>query len=138
MKLELTTETWGIRDQRWIRSQHGTTQTVVPAMLDMNDAAWVEATHYPTGYLLSGIPLHRTGTENQWKPWVDFATDGLIEAFLLSGDQFVTEPGVAVPASTLIAVDIMTHGMVRLNYFPHTVTVLETDLPATITHSFGD
>lgn len=136
MKLELTTETWGIRDQRWIRSQHGTAQTVVPAMLDMNDGNWVEATHFPTGYLVSGIPLHRTGVENRWRPWINFVTDGVVEAFLLSGDQFVVEPGGTIPAATRIGVDIFTHGMVRLDYLP--VTVAETELPVGILPSLGD
>lgn len=122
MELSITTESWGFRDQRWIRSRHGTSEGVQPVTLDMTDTDWVQATHFPAAaggrsYLLSGLPLVKiTGSENRWKIWLP--ADGLITAFLLSGDQEVTNPTVAASRSDELIVDAFAHGIVRLDYLP--------------------
>lgn len=140
MELIYEKESYGTRDQRWIRSQHGTSKTVVPCMLDMTDPSWNQETHFPIGYLISGIPLiYIVGSDGLFKPWLA-PSDGDMSGFLLSGDQKVVNADGTVTTAS-IAVDIFTHGMVRLAYLPvpaSTDAILALDLPKGIIASLGD
>lgn len=124
MELTRKSETWGVRDQRWLGSAHGI-DAAHPAMLDLTHSSWVPATHWPDGALLSGTPLKKvSGSEGRYRVFKKSApeSDTVVDAFLLSGGQQV--PAVVHDE---IAVDIMTHGYVRLGYLP--VAVLEAELP---------
>jgi hypothetical protein len=60
MQLNPTRETLGSGDQSWLGSAHGTNEGK-PVTLDIS--AFTEGTHYPDGYLPSGLPLAElTGT----------------------------------------------------------------------------
>lgn len=54
MDLSIRTETFGSGDQTWLGSAHGT-DAAKPATLDQS--AFTEGTHFPSGYIPSGTPL---------------------------------------------------------------------------------
>jgi hypothetical protein len=115
MELGVTTEQWGVRDQRWLGSSHGT-DAPEPVMLDLTHTSWVPATHWPTGTLLSGLALKKvTGSQGRYRAFKTTAPelDTQADCFLLSGGQKVPSP-----LNDDVAVDVLRHGRVRLSYLP--------------------
>lgn len=111
MELVRKSETWGVRDQRWLRSRLST-EMVQGVMLDLTDSNWVPATHWPSGALLSGLPLKaKSGTEGRYRLFIP--ADLTIDAFVLSGGLQVPSP-----VNDDVAVDVITFGVIRLNYLP--------------------
>ena len=117
MDLSQKTETFGSDDQSWLGSEHGTqaTETVV-----LDTSTFTEATHYPDGYLKSGIPLALItattggGEVGKYGPYDGAATDGreTLVGFLFAA--------VKAPAVTTIdpAGAMLTHGKVRTSRLP--------------------
>lgn len=83
MDLTLRTDTFGMDDQSWLGSRHGT-NNAVPVTLDTS--AFTEATHYPDGYFPSGLPLGRITADDTVGPYDGAALDGResLAGFLLS------------------------------------------------------
>lgn len=117
MKLKYEREDWGTVDQRWLGSQHGA-NSMKGVMLDISDSDWVEADHFPDGFLLSGILLIETATQGFWRPYVD-GVDALTADTvfpLYNGGQPVVEATRATDPDLSAA--IMVHGMVRAQFLP--------------------
>ncbi len=111
MDLSLTTETFGVDDQSWLGSEHGT-QATEPATLDTS--AFTKATHYPDGYFKSGIPLGVITATGKYGPYDNGAGDG---RSVLAGFLFTA---VKAPASTATDVGgaLLEHGKVRTGKLP--------------------
>jgi hypothetical protein len=56
MNLNPTTKSFGVDDQSWLGSEHGTQST---QSITLDTSAFTEGTHYPDGYFKSGIPLSK-------------------------------------------------------------------------------
>lgn len=138
MELTRTVESWGTRDQRWLRSQHGT-DSVRAVMLDLAHTSWVPATHWPDGTLKSGTPLKRvSGSEGRYRVFKTTApeSDTVVDCFLLSGGQKVPSP-----VNDDVAVDALFHGVIRLNYLPFQAApniVTATNLAGTMLQATAD
>lgn len=73
MDLTLRTESFGQDDQTWLGSQHGTDTA---RSITLDTSAFTANTHYPSGYLLSGLPLGKITASGKYAPYNNAATDG--------------------------------------------------------------
>ena len=107
MDLTIKRESFGQDDQSWLGSAHGTNaaQTIT---LDVS--TFTKATHYPEGWLKSGLPLAKSG--NKYVLWAPTAN--------LAGFLFTT---VRVPVSTATPVGaaILEPGRVKTAKLPVSV-----------------
>lgn len=107
MDLSIKRESFGQDDRTWLGSAHGTdaAQTIT---LDVS--TFTKATHYPEGWLKSGLPLAKSGAKH-----VLWTTGEVLAGFL-----FAT---VKAPASTATPVGaaIFEHGRVKEAKLPVTV-----------------
>ncbi|QCB97124.1 head decoration protein [Arthrobacter sp. PAMC25564] len=99
MDITVKRETFGQDNQSWLGSAHGTNaaQTIT---LDVS--TFTKATHYPDGYLKSGIPLQKLAG-GKYGLWL---TTKELAGFLFTG--------VSAPASTAtpVAAALLEHGRV--------------------------
>ncbi len=72
MDLSIHTESYQQEDQSWLGSADGTNSA---RSVTLDAATFTEATHYPDGYLLSGLPLADQG-DGTFGPVNSAATDG--------------------------------------------------------------
>lgn len=72
MDLRLTTESFGVDDQSWLGSEHGT-QATEPVTLDTS--TFTSGTHYPDGYFKSGIPLGKITATGKYGPYAGRASE---------------------------------------------------------------
>ncbi|MFD9212086.1 head decoration protein [Streptomyces sp. NPDC059544] len=111
MDLSLTTQTFGVDDQSWLGSEHGT-QATEPVTLDTS--TFTPATHYPNGYFRSGIPLGKITAGGKYGPYQGDATDGreTLVGFLYAA--------VKAPAANTVDVAgaMLVHGKVRSSRLP--------------------
>lgn len=114
MDLNLRTETFGQDDQSWLGSDHGT-DTARSITLDV--ATFTANTHYPDGFLKSGLPLGKITASGKYGPYADGASDG---REVLAGFLFT---GIKAPASTATPVA----GALLLHCF-----VVESKLPIAV------
>lgn len=113
MDLGLRTYTYLQGDQTWLGSEHGTSNAlsvtiVVPSL--------VAATHYPNGFLPSGLPLAKyTAGPNLglWTVWVSGGANG---AGTLGGFLLDSVP-VHNPANNVVG-PLLDHGRVVLSRLP--------------------
>lgn len=109
-------ETFTPEDRSWLASRDGTdvTQTIT-----LSVASFVQATHYPAGYIPSGVVLGRiTGATELWGPYDNTATDGRQTAvgFLYSNCKVRSGgPNVGAP--------IHWRGVIRASRLPLATTV---------------
>lgn len=99
-----------VERRSWLLSEHGTEPGTTPnATLDVS--AFNAATHYPNGYLLSGIVLGKITATGLYGPYVDAAVDGTGTA---AGLLFASLP---IPNALDLTKDvggaILVHGFVN-------------------------
>lgn len=104
MDLTIKRESFGQDDQSWLGSAHGTNaaQTVT-----LDASSFVKATHYPEGWLKSGLPLAKSGEKHVlWTVGAD-----------LAGFLFTT---VRVPedVASPVGAAILEHGRVKAAKLP--------------------
>ncbi|MFI8853678.1 head decoration protein [Streptomyces sp. NPDC053499] len=111
MELSLKTTTYGVDDQSWLGSEHGTQAT---ESITIDVSTLTAATHYPDGYIKSGIPLGLITASGKYGLYNDAAVDG---TETLVGFLFA-----AVPAPSDNTIDVagamLTHGKVRESRLP--------------------
>ncbi|MEV0444007.1 head decoration protein [Streptomyces spectabilis] len=73
MDLSLKTESFTQDRRDWLGSAHGTD---APVSVTLDVSKFTKATHYPDGYIKSGIPLGKVTTGGKFGPYDDTATDG--------------------------------------------------------------
>lgn len=66
MDLSIRSETFGQDDQTWIGAAHGID---LARSISLDTSAFVEGTHYPDGYLKSGLPLGRITATGLYAPY---------------------------------------------------------------------
>ena len=97
--------TWVTDDPSWLGSAHGTDSTET---VTLSTALFTAQTHYPDGYLPSGLPLGKVTATGYYGPYDDTENDG---RQTLVG--FLVGPREVVSATQLIAAGLLTHGKVR-------------------------
>ncbi|GGX01955.1 head decoration protein [Streptomyces chryseus] len=111
MNLSQTTRTFGMDDQSWLGSEHGTQAT---ESCTLDTSTFTPATHYPAGYFKSGIPLGQITASKKFGPYDNAAVDGREK---LVGFLFA-----AVGAPTVNTVDVagalFVHGKIRESRLP--------------------
>lgn len=114
MDLSMRTETFGQDDQSWLGSAHGT-DTARSITLDVS--TFTAGTHYPDGFLTSGLPLGKITASGKYGLYDNAAVDGRTA---LVGLLFT---GVKAPVSSATPVS----GALLLHCF-----VVEAKLPVAV------
>ena len=103
----LKTETFGAGDQSWLGSAHGIwncrTETI-------DISAFTAGTHYPNGYLPSGLPLAKVAGL-----LVPYASGGSGGAEILAGFLFTDQ---TVDGAADFAAPLLDHGRVKTANLP--------------------
>ena len=96
---------WATEDHSWLGSSHGTEAT---ASITLDISKFTPATHYPNGYIPSGVVLGKVTATGKYGPYDDTANDGRAVAagFLFA----VVKPGAST--ATPIAAALLQHGVV--------------------------
>jgi hypothetical protein len=95
-------------DQRWIGSRHAL-DSAKTATLDLD--AFTKATHYPNGYLPSGLPVNAADPANV----VPYTGTGVLR-FLKDNHQVVVDDLGTVPSELQVA--LLWHGLVYTDVLP--------------------
>ncbi|MFI2213039.1 head decoration protein [Streptomyces sp. NPDC020141] len=113
MDLSLKTESFTQDRRDWLGSAHGTD---VPVSVTLDVAKFTAGTHYPDGYIRSGIPLGKVTATSLYGPYDDAATDGrqTLAGFLFTA-QDVNARRVA---STKVVGSMLWHGAIRESKLP--------------------
>lgn len=108
MDLSLKTESFTQDRRDWLGSAHGT-DAPVSATLDVSK--FTAGTHYPDGYIKSGVPLGQITATKLYGPYDDTATDGrqTLVGFLFTA-QDVNARRVA---STKVVGSMLVHCFIR-------------------------
>ncbi|MGW2514700.1 head decoration protein [Streptomyces scopuliridis] len=108
MDLSLKTESFTQDRRDWLGSAHGT-DAPVSATLDVSK--FTAGTHYPDGYIKSGVPLGKITATGLYGPYDDAASDGrqTLVGFLFTA-QDVNARRVA---STKVVGSILIHCFIR-------------------------
>jgi len=114
MDLSMRTITFAQDRKDWLGSQHGT-DALRSITLDVS--TFVKATHYPDGFLKSGIPLGKITASGKYGLYDDSKTDGrqTCVGFLWSGVEVIDHRG---NASTSVGGSMLVHGFVKLAALP--------------------
>lgn len=105
MELSIKTESWTGDNQSWLGSAHGVGDVGRPVTLDLS--AFTGGTHYPNGFLMSGLPLGKITATGKYAPYNNANSDGteVLAGFLLTP--------IAAPATDLDPVGALyEHGQV--------------------------
>ena len=112
MDISPVTTTYSTDDNSWMGSEHGTDCTL-SITLDLT-AGFVAGTHYPDGYLKSGLPLGKITASGKYGLYDDAAVDGrtTLVGFLYGGVKVGSTTAVPVGAA------LLWHGVVRQSRLP--------------------
>lgn len=80
MILSQTTETFGVEDQSWLGSAHGTSSA---RSITLDTSAFTEGTHYPDGYFKSGLALGKIASSGLYGPYAGRANE--VQSVTLTG-----------------------------------------------------
>lgn len=109
----LKSETLGTGDQSWLGSSHGIrncrTETI-------DISTFTPATHYPNGYLPSGLPVAKVGGVLVPYDGTEGTTTG---AGILAGFLFTDQP---VVSTSDFGAPVLDHGRVRASRVPNSFT----------------
>ena len=117
MNLGQITETFSQDKRDWLQGNHGT-DIALSVTLDVSK--FTAGTHYPDGYIKSGIPLGKITTGGKYGPYDDAASDGrqTCVGFLFTGVEVVTRRGVTV---TSTVGSMLVHCAVKESKLPFAV-----------------
>jgi len=107
-----TVESFGMEDQSWLGSSHGT-DTAQPCTLDTS--TFVAATHYPNGFFVSGIVLGKITATGKYGPYVSTASDGRQTAV---GVLFTSVKAPTTGNDWDPAAAILLHGFLKVAKLP--------------------
>ncbi|MER5501383.1 head decoration protein [Streptomyces sp. NPDC002561] len=116
MDLNLKVESFTQDRRDWLGSAHGTD---APVSVTLDVSKFTKATHYPDGYIKSGIPLGKVTATGLYGPYDGAATDGreALVGFLFTA-QDVDARRVA---STKVVGSMLIHCFIREAKLPVTV-----------------
>jgi hypothetical protein len=113
--ISVVATTYQVEKRAWLLGSHGTDPGTTPT-ITLDVSAFTAATHYPNGYLLSGIVLGRITATGLYAPYVDANVDGTGTA---AGLLFSS---VKVPNTAVLTIDVggalFKHGFVNQNKLP--------------------
>jgi hypothetical protein len=112
MDLGTTSRSWGVDDTSWLASRKGL-DTCRSVTLDMS--TFTKATHYPDGFLPSGLPLAPVGTDGLY----GLATGSVVEGHL-RGVVHVPDPAPAKAGAAL-----QWEGVVDCRFLPVDLTAAQ-------------
>lgn len=107
----LKTETYGSGDLSWLGSDHG----IADGRTELLDiSTFTKATHYPDGYIPSGLPVALVGGVLVPYDATEATTtgDGVLAGFVLTDQSTDGTEDIAVP--------LIDHGRVRVSKLPIT------------------
>lgn len=92
MNLGLITESFSQDRRDWLQGEHGTD---IVASVTLDVSKFTAGTHYPDGYIKSGIPLGKITTGGKYGLYDDSVSDGrqTCVGFLYTGVEVVTQRG---------------------------------------------
>ena len=73
--ISVQTTAFQVENRSWLLSPHGTDPGTTPS-ITLDVSAFTAATHYPDGYIKSGIVLGKLTAGGKYVPYVDAAVDG--------------------------------------------------------------
>lgn len=106
------------QDRRdWLGSQHGTD---APRSITLDVSKFTAGTHYPDGYLKSGLPLGKITATGKYGLYDDAASDGrqTCVGLLFTGVEVVDHRG---RVSTSVGGSMLLHGFIVLSKLPITL-----------------
>lgn len=110
--ISVTRTDFQVENRSWLLGPHGTEPGTTPSVT-LDIASFAEATHYPNGYLPSGLPLGRIDVNGRYGPYDNAATDGRgTAAGLLFSSVKVPDSG-ANPGGAMLV-----HGFVDIDKLP--------------------
>ncbi|MGW1269684.1 head decoration protein [Streptomyces sp. NPDC002491] len=114
MDLSLKTVSYSQDRRDWLGSEHGTD---APRSITLDVSKFTANTHYPDGYLKSGIPLGKITTGGKYGPYDDTATDGrqTCVGLLFTGVEVVDNRG---RVSTTVGGSMLVHGFIKTTRLP--------------------
>lgn len=121
MDLTIKSKSWGIDDQSWLASRFGLD---TGRSITLNVAAFTLNTHYPDGYLKSGLPIKANATTGLYEP----ASATVCEGHLLKRVHVGGVSGETV--STKVGGALYWQGVVDCRFLP--VVLAPAAMPATI------
>ena len=107
--ISVTTTSYQVEKRGWLWGEHGTEPGCNPTItLDFTNGGFVAGTHYPNGYLPSGLVLGKITATGKYGVYDSAATDGRQNAAALLFSS------VKVPAvlSTPVGAAAFVHGFV--------------------------
>lgn len=108
-------ETFAANDRSWLGSLHGLASARTET-LDVT-VGFVAGTHYPDGYLKSGLPLGKVTATGKVGLYDSAAVDGRNTLIgFLATEQVVGTPGASATGS--FAVPVLDHGRVKVAKLP--------------------
>ncbi|MFE0326339.1 head decoration protein [Streptomyces sp. NPDC058960] len=125
MDLSLKTESFTQDKRDWLGSAHGTD---APVSVTLDVSTFTQATHYPDGYIKSGIPLGKITASGKYGPYDDTKTDGrqTCVGFLFTAQDVVSPRGVV---STSAVGSMLLHCFIKEAKLPVTIDAAgKTDL----------
>ncbi|MDX2575890.1 head decoration protein [Streptomyces scabiei] len=128
MDLSLKTESFTQDRRNWLGSAHGTD---APVSVTLDVSKFTANTHYPDGYIKSGIPLGKVTATSLYGPYDNAASDGreTCVGFLFTA-QDVNARGVA---STKVVGSMLLHCFIREAKLPVSIDAAgKTDLGARV------
>ncbi|MEV7425152.1 head decoration protein [Streptomyces sp. NPDC091212] len=124
MDLNLKVESFTQDRRDWLGSAHGTD---APVSVTLDVSKFTKATHYPDGYLKSGLPLGKVTTGGKYGPYDDAASDGrqTLVGFLFTA----VDVDARKVASTSVVGSALIHCFIREAKLPVAVdTAGKTDV----------
>lgn len=117
MDLSLKQDTFSQDRRDWLGSEHGTD---APRGVTLDVTKFTQATHYPDGYLKSGLPVAEVTASGLYGLYDGAATDGRqnLAGFLFTGVEVVDHRG---RVSAKVGGSMLVHGFVRTDRLPVTV-----------------
>lgn len=125
MNLGQITETFSQDKRDWLQGDHGT-DIAVSVTLDVS--TFTAGTHYPDGYIKSGIPLGKITASGKYGVYDDTKTDGrqTLVGFLFTGVEVITRRGVTLSSAVG---SMLVHCAIRESKLPVAVDAAgKTDL----------
>jgi len=129
MNLGLITESFSQDKRDWLQGAHGT--DIAPSVT-LDVTKFTANTHFPDGYIKSGIPLGKVTAGGKYGPYDNAAADGreVCVGFLYTGVEVVTRRGVTL--ATAVA-SMLVHCAVKESKLPVAVDAAgKTDLGARV------
>lgn len=104
MDISLRSEDFAVEDRSWLGSAHGTEAT---RSITLDVSTFTEGTHYPDGFIPSGIALGRITATGLYGPYSNAAGDGRT---VLAGHLFNS---TKVPANGAdVGAPLLEHGVI--------------------------